>query len=145
MKLSIKKFQGAYKLSNIFLNSRRFSTNFKMDPKFVEDFREKGFAHIKGVFSSDQIEEIKAEVQDIIKKSDISELKSKFDTNHKNDDSYFIESGDKIRFFLEQNAFNEEGKLIHPIRESINKIGHGKYIFIKNLYFIIVNNIFSYA
>ena len=143
MKISIKKFQGNNKsniLNNFFLNSKKFTTNFKIDPKFVQEYNENGFAHIKGVFSSDQIEELKAEAQDIIKKSDINELKSKFDTSHRNDDKYFIESGDKIRFFLEQNAFNEEGKLVHPIKESINKIGHG--IFLYKLHINIIIKIF---
>ena len=112
----------------LIIYSKRFTTNLKIDPKFVEEYNEKGYAHIKGVFSSDQIEELKSEAQDIIKRSDINELKSKFDTSHRNDDKYFIESGDKIRFFLESNAFNEEGKLVHPIKESINKIGHGIFI-----------------
>lgn len=128
MKFSLQKNIKQNKINKSFiglLTKKNFSSNFKIDPKFVEEYNKNGYAHIKGVFSSDQIEEIKAEAQDIIKKSDVSELKSKFDTNHRNDDKYFIESGDKIRFFLEQNAFNEEGKLVHPIKESINKIGHG--------------------
>lgn len=37
---------------------------------------------------------------------------------------YFLESGDKIRFFYEQNATDNEGNLIKDKRQSINKIGH---------------------
>jgi phytanoyl-CoA hydroxylase len=39
-------------------------------------------------------------------------------------DDYFLESGDKIRFFFEEDAFASDGALRHPVERSINKIGH---------------------
>ena len=39
-------------------------------------------------------------------------------------DDYFLESGDKIRFFLEEEAVAPDGALVRPIEQSINKIGH---------------------
>ncbi|KAI9302554.1 hypothetical protein BJ944DRAFT_144076, partial [Cunninghamella echinulata] len=43
-------------------------------------------------------------------------------------DDYFLESGDKIRFFFEEGAFNEQGELTRPKEKAINKIGHGLHI-----------------
>lgn len=39
-------------------------------------------------------------------------------------DDYFLDSGDKIRFFLEPAAIGPDGKLTRPKHEAVNKIGH---------------------
>jgi phytanoyl-CoA hydroxylase len=39
-------------------------------------------------------------------------------------DEYFLTSGDKIRFFFEENAFLPDGALRQSKEQSINKIGH---------------------
>ena len=39
-------------------------------------------------------------------------------------DNYFLESGDKVRFFFESNAFDSDGNLQFPKEDCLNKIGH---------------------
>lgn len=39
-------------------------------------------------------------------------------------DAYFLDSGDKISFFFEKDAFAEDGSLKQEIFRSLNKIGH---------------------
>ncbi|CAN7993062.1 unnamed protein product [Ixodes hexagonus] len=41
-------------------------------------------------------------------------------TNDQGRDEYFLNSGDKIRYFYEEDAFDEKGKIFR----SLNKIGH---------------------
>jgi phytanoyl-CoA hydroxylase len=42
----------------------------------------------------------------------------------KTTDDYFLESGDDVRFFFEEEAFGPDGSLKHEKAISINKIGH---------------------
>lgn len=60
---------------------------------------------------------------------DPGEVRSVFSTTRQSQltDTYFIESGDKVRFFLEEDAFDENGVLRQGKEESLNKIGHAMH------------------
>ena len=54
-------------------------------------------------------------------------LQTKFSTgteDHIGDD-YFLTSGDKIRYFLEEDAVDQQGNLTREKHRAVNKIGHG--------------------
>lgn len=60
---------------------------------------------------------------------DPGEVQSVFSTDAEQqlDDRYFIESGDRIRFFLEAEALDDAGKLTRPKADSLNKMGHAMH------------------
>ena len=69
---------------------------------------------------------LRARASELVREFDPRGTISIFSTatqNHLRDD-YFLESGDKIRFFFEEDAFREDGSLKHTKECSINKIGH---------------------
>ncbi|RUR17993.1 phytanoyl-CoA dioxygenase family protein [Legionella sp. km535] len=57
--------------------------------------------------------------QDDIPKTVFSTL-----TNEHAKQQYFLDSGDKIHYFFEAEAFDEQGVQTRPFEQSINKIGH---------------------
>ena len=67
--------------------------------------------------------------RELIDAFDPSDVASVFSTteNEQLDDRYFIESGDKIRFFLEADAFDDKGQLLQSKEASLNKMGHAMH------------------
>lgn len=68
-------------------------------------------------------------VAELVREFDPGKVRSVFSTTQQTQltDRYFIESGDKIRFFLEANAFDESGKLRQSKENSLNKMGHAMH------------------
>ena len=69
---------------------------------------------------------LRARAEELVREFDPAGVISIFSTHEqtRTSDEYFLESGDKIRFFFEENAFNSDGSLRQSKERSINKIGH---------------------
>ncbi|GAB6031487.1 Phytanoyl-CoA dioxygenase domain-containing protein 1 [Chamberlinius hualienensis] len=97
----------------------------------VENFRKDGYVVIRKFLTLEEIDALKNEYMRLVEKVDPITEKSIFasssngnsQTSYQGDD-YFITSGDKIRYFFESKAFDEDGNLKYEKWHCINKIGH---------------------
>jgi len=92
----------------------------------VAQYQDQGFLVLEHFTSEDECEQLRARAAEMVHEFDPAEVVSIFSTHEQNrtTDDYFLTSGDKIRFFFEENAFNADGTLKYEKEKSINKIGH---------------------
>lgn len=85
-----------------------------------------GFLMLENFVDAEACDRLRARAAELVHDFDPDGVVSIFSTHEQTRTSgdYFLESGDKIRFFFEENAFHPDGTLRQSKEQSINKIGH---------------------
>jgi phytanoyl-CoA hydroxylase len=97
-----------------------------ISPEQIEQFNRNGFLVLESFVDPKECDRLRERAETLVNQFDPSGLISIFSTHEQNrtTDEYFLTSGDKIRFFFEEHAFNQDGILKQSKEHSINKIGH---------------------
>jgi phytanoyl-CoA hydroxylase len=98
----------------------------RLTPTMVGAYARDGFLVLDGFASAETCALMRARIEDLIAAFDPDENKVPFSPAAQKHAAkqYFRESGDKVRFFVEEGAVNENGDLNRPKYRAVNKIGH---------------------
>ncbi|MGB9179128.1 MAG: phytanoyl-CoA dioxygenase family protein, partial [Pyrinomonadaceae bacterium] len=98
----------------------------KLTAQELARYERDGFLVIEGFISDTDCDALRRRAEELVAEFDPRGVVSVFSTHEqaRTSDDYFLESGDRIRFFFEEDAFTPEGDLRQGKERSINKIGH---------------------
>lgn len=95
----------------------------------VAAFEAAGVVIIEDFVAQADCRRLQQRARELVDAFDPESVRTVFSTTKQTqlNDEYFYDSGDKIRFFFEDGAFDEEGNLRQSKHESLNKMGHAMH------------------
>lgn len=102
-----------------------------LTPTQLEQFDREGMLCLEGFLNAEQVEKLKAAAHTLLGELDVaSHPRTQFKTgdNDHIGDQYFFDSSDKVSYFFDVDAFDENGTLRFPKERAVNKIGHGLHM-----------------
>jgi phytanoyl-CoA hydroxylase len=89
-------------------------------------FERDGFLVLPRLFDAGTCRALIARADALVRAAPLAELATVFSTRDqaRHGDDYFLASGDRIAYFLEEEAVDRAGRLTRPKTCAINKIGH---------------------
>ena len=100
-----------------------------LTPDMVKSFRRDGVIVLQDFVSESACRRLRDRALELVGEFDADSVRSIFSAMEQTQlgDTYFEESGDKIRFFFEYDAFDDDGNLRQSKENSLNKMGHAMH------------------
>lgn len=97
-----------------------------MNNSLKQQFEQDGYVLVESAFTADSIDSIRQAAARIVDEFDIEAHRSVFSTLYRDADRdrYFMDSGEAVHCFLEEEALDAAGHLTQSRERAINKIGH---------------------